>query len=382
MKKAIWSNSNLLERICKLPDFHVGFMDASKKWMYAFLSAIVLLSMSCEKIIDFKKENIEPKIVLYSVIFPDSLITIRLGSSSPVFDPGYTVPELNSAQVKLFIDDAYIESLQYLGNTSKSEYNGDYSFEEFRSFTTAEPGRRYRIEVSATGYKTISSECVLPDPVEILNIDTAYSYRSYSNPYDASIYNFFVIICRLTFKDPPDTDNYYRLFASYQIGNYGHDKTLPFSLEYPVVVEKRTMWMLASEDPLINTGQEGSGNFFEEEISNEYSIFMDELIAGKEYTLSFSLPEMSSFQLDTAYHEFIHYKIELQSITEELYLHLKSASTHKVKEGNFFSEPVLVYSNVRNGLGILGGSSPASRIIEVGSYPVEGVNYTYSGNRY
>lgn len=351
----------------------MSFIRGTDKFLIFIFALLMLVSTSCETIIDFNKGDIKPKIVIYSVLMPDSLIIVRLGSSTPVFEPDFKAPKLNNAEVKLFVNDNYVESLQYIGR-NQSEYNHTYSFEEFQSRMKANPHDNYRVEVEASGYESVSANCFLPNTVEIISIDTSHAFYQ-PDPSWPDAPSWSVINCKLKFKDPPDIENYYRLYASYTTGRYSSDKSQPYSPERPVYVEKHVLWGVGGGDPIINTKQEES--FFEDEIYNEYSIFTDELISGKEYTLRLAVPNWPG-SIDTAYHEFVHYHIELQSISRDLYLYLRSSSAHRVKEGNFFSEPVLVYSNVENGLGILGGSFASSRDLKIGTYPVEGVNYQYS----
>ena len=52
---------------------------------------------------------------------------------------------------------------------------------------------------------------------------------------------------------------------------------------------------------------------------------------------------------------------ELQAISPELYRYLKSAQLYRVSESDAFSEPVQIYSNVKNGWGIFGSLS-SSRV--------------------
>ncbi len=352
----------------------------SHKFLIVILSLLMMISISCETILDFKGKDIKPKIVLYSIVIPDSVITVRLGSSMPVFDPDFKAPKLNNAEVKLFINDGFVETLQYVGSTH-GDYNRTYSFEEFRSGMKVSPRNNYRIEVKSPGYESVSSDCILPDTVEIISIDTISTFTQ-PDPSMQDMPSWRVLNCKLKFRDPPDTENYYRLYASYMAGYYASDKSQPYSPEYPVYVENYVLWRVGGQDPIINTKQDEG--FFEDQIYNEYSIFTDELISGKEYILKFSLPVFrgSMGSMDTAYHEFAHYHIELQSISKELYLYLRSSSAHQMKEGNFFSEPVLVYGNVDNGLGVFGGSFAASRDLKIGAYPVDGVNYRYSSYDY
>ena len=49
--------------------------------------------------------------------------------------------------------------------------------------------------------------------------------------------------------------------------------------------------------------------------------------------------------------------VELQAISPELYRYLKSVELYRVTESDAFSEPLQIYSNVRNGWGIFGSMS-------------------------
>ena len=49
--------------------------------------------------------------------------------------------------------------------------------------------------------------------------------------------------------------------------------------------------------------------------------------------------------------------VELQAISPELYRYLKSVELYRVMENDAFSEPVQIYSNVKNGWGIFGSLS-------------------------
>ena len=44
-------------------------------------------------------------------------------------------------------------------------------------------------------------------------------------------------------------------------------------------------------------------------------------------------------------------------------------------DGAFLVEPVLVYSNIENGLGVFGAASNTIERINYGHYPVDGVYY-------
>jgi hypothetical protein len=179
-------------------------------------------------------------------------------------------------------------------------------------------------------------------------------------------------LTKIRFQDPPEEENYYRLVVRRSSGTYSGDKYMPFSAEFPVIVSEDMEVWIDTEDPLLVPTEENS--LFGSDVPNTFSIFSDELISGKEYELVFNILQADP-PIDTSYHEFLHIKLELQSISRDLYMFLLTFSAHSTLEGDFLSEPVMVYSNVDNGLGVFGTSVPSRFSILQGSYPVEGVNY-------
>ncbi len=105
---------------------------------------------------------------------------------------------------------------------------------------------------------------------------------------------------------------------------------------------------------------------------NEYYVFTDELIPGKEYTLNL---KYTGFNFNTEHYEFLRASFRLNSITRDLYLYLQSYSVYGQTEGNPLAEPVPVYTNIINGLGIVGALSFSQDSLKIGEYPVEGVQY-------
>ena len=123
-------------------------------------------------------------------------------------------------------------------------------------------------------------------------------------------------------------------------------------------------------DPIMQPSQENE--LFGGNLSNPYGIFTDELIAGMEYDLTLKFYEQD---IDTGFHEFYLYNIELHSISKEMYLYLRSLTAYQQTEGDFISEPVIVYSNIYNGLGIFGTQMVSRVSLSKGEYPADGVTY-------
>ena len=105
--------------------------------------------------------------------------------------------------------------------------------------------------------------------------------------------------------------------------------------------------------------------------SNEYNVFSDEILNGKEYTLSFSTNQntavaLPGYDLNNITRENLKTEvyIDLQSISKSYYLYLKSRSASS-NSNNFFSEPIQIHNNVEGGIGILGSYSSNVRKINL-----------------
>ncbi len=333
-----------------------------------FLAGIIA---SCEKVIEFEGEALEKKLVMYSMLNPDSVIDVYISYSHPIFDHSFSYAQLPNANVSLFRDDTFIETLTYRSPFSVSEYGPAPSLSNYVSVSEIPvPGSTYRLEVSVPGYQSISSEAVLPTPVPIISLDTAtisYTESDFDFTWVRSAWK-----ATIRFRDPPDEENYYRLVLRHIYGSYTGDKSLPYSNEYPVVVADEEILWIQSDDPLLNPEEDNS--IFGSNIPNSFSVFSDELISGKEYELDFTI-DPYYFTIDTAYHEFFQLQIGLQAITKDLYLYLVTYTAQDMLGNDLFSEPVIIHSNVNEGLGIFGAAASSNRSITQGSYPDEGVYY-------
>jgi len=323
---------------------------------------------SCEKVIEFEGEALERKLVMYSVMNPDSLIDLYISYSHPIFDTDFSYEQLTSANVSLFRDDTFIETLTYRTPLPKPLYAPEVSLSNYVSISEIPvPGRSYRLEVSLPGYISVSSEAVLPTPVPIISLDTTrITYREYDwewSEWHAS----------LRFRDPPGEENYYRLVLRQISGFYTGEKFLPYSNDFPVIIAEEDILWIQTDDPLLNS-EEDDNSIFGSDIPNTFSVFSDELISGKEYELDFLINPYLEY-LDTSYHEFFQFRIELQTISKDLYLYLRTYSGQYENGNDFFAEPVIIHSNVRDGLGIFGASTSSDHSITHGSYPVDGVYY-------
>jgi hypothetical protein len=328
----------------------------------AAVTLIVITSVACETVIDYRGPDATPKVVIYAVLDPDSLISVLVSESHSVFRVRYQPGQIPDAVVRVYRDGVLLETLTYTEPEPAPDYTPESPYSLYVSDATRpEPGNVYRIEAEVPGLPVVYGEAVVPLPVAATITDT--SSTDLGNGYRE-------LVVRFRFRDPAGEKNYYRFTASGMTGYYYGSKSEPFNPFIPVNVQEQELSYGSLSDPLIAPQQED--DIFDMYLANTYFLFTDDLIPGREYSLRMAY---TGVYPDTDFNEFLRARFCLNNITRDLYLHLQSYSAHIQTRDNFLAEPVPVYTNVVNGLGVVGASSAACDSLKIGEYPVEGVTY-------
>jgi hypothetical protein len=357
-----------------------------KKNSYILLIAIITLLLSaCQKEIEFDEKLIQPRLVINSFIAADSLIDVKVSASKSIPGLEKTFPWPDDATVKLFVDGIETETLEVYYIEAEETPNDIWFYYDntkptcgYRSVSTkAETGRNYRLEVTHDDYDMASAETFLPHKPEIINIKTEDITENY---YGQDLRGIQVT---LRFKDVPNEKNYYRLNISTFTGNWFPNFDTKDDTTGVIQLSHNNIGNVSSSDKLLNQNEEDANDFLFGSPGNAYNLFTDDLIDGKEYELTFSIypnnntiwynGELMVFGEKPG--EFYQITIQLQTITKDAYLYMRSSYAQRWYGNDFFSEPVQVYSNIENGVGIFAGFNPSMFEISKGEYPVEGIEY-------
>ena len=308
---------------------------------FAFLASLTLL-LACEKEITFRPNNQIPFLVMNGYLNPDSAWNIGVSQSIPMGNKTANDKE-GDAVVKVFEKDIPIETLRY--NEVSKRYTG-----------TGKPlaGKEYKITIEKNGYLPIEATSVIEPSPKVLNVsivkDSLIKDRAFAT---------------VTFSDQAGVKNFYRLVVA---NEDEFEKRPSWAINNPN--SSGSGWIgstyidyslgIRSNDPNLSWhNQSSSAGVFDDVPNNIFNIFNDELIEGKTYSLTFSYslsryPEAKNNTL-----------IYLQSMTIELYMYLKSLSAQYYFGDDPLLEPIQVYSNVKNGGGILGGYNSSKFSISV-----------------
>lgn len=303
---------------------------------------LVFTLFSCETEIEFEGDEVETVLVLNGFACKDSTIEITLTTSRFFLAVSDTFQKVSNATISLVVNQQYIENLTHIGN---GIYKSSYK---------PQAGDHLKLTASASGYKTITAEDVMPENISNFEVkknttvsDTLfYQETGLENeglflyfPSIDSIHHF-----TLRFKDSVGRGQYYRILAHY--GN-----TDNYSNNYELDMKDNVVFGF--------NDQTSSEMGFESTETNQFQIFSDELIDGTTHEFQFELKKtMYLFKQngqwviqDRMYQSNVY--IELQSISKAYYLYLKTLEKYMNFEP-MFSEPVQIYTNVKSGLGIFG----------------------------
>lgn len=312
----------------------------------SILSILLLVCtlLSCETEIPFNGKETKPQLTVNCLACTDSIIKVKVTASRFFLSNETEFKIITNATVLLYVNGTFKENMISVG---EGTYQSNYAPSE---------GDIVRIEVSATGYDAIWTEETFPSAVGSFQIDTTQTnkdtipllrggyYYGYSDlPLDTVgiSYNSNIRF-NVTFSDPSEQTNYYRLVVHYlsKNGEYNMENT----------------YLSGFDDIVFGTKKNNLDGLFTESSNDPYNIFSDELIDGKTHTISFKYDfnvNEYTIPIDPNALDSRSITIDLQSISKSYYLYLKSLNALS-SSAPFLSEQVQIYTNVNNGLGIYG----------------------------
>lgn len=273
--------------------------------LYAIL--LVILISACQKESRIPIPYDGDKVVLNSLIQPDSLVYIRVTKSKPVKESGnLRFPELQNAVVVMEENGKTLPTPQWTVINGKGYYV---------SQGVAKAGMQYRVSVSYTGLASVAAADSTPAGPDI---------RDASAQKTANRVRFFL-------KDIAAEKNYYRIRV------YNADTV------NGVIVPLKLDTVKFRLDPSYN-------NSFADIIGNSYYsevLLTDERINGKDV-----LFVLQTSKAITASHMIV----EVSGLTRGAFKYLDASYTQRLEDRvDFASDPISIYSNVENGYGILAG---------------------------
>lgn len=293
--------------------------------------AIISVISACRKKLDIDIPEADKNIVVNGIITPDSLIKINISKSQNSLDNG-KIPYLETATVKLYEDDEFIEELSH--TTS-----GNYI-----STINPEINKKYKINVDYENLKSVNAKIELINSVEIISIDTSKVVST--EDYGGENSKFFL---KIKFDDNANEENYYFISLTISVPEYAYaeDTTIFIGMTELLAGVNSNDPVFRNEDSYFNfEGMEGRA-------------FSDKLFNGKQYTLKVNTTYWNGNYSPYGYQEYdteqTTVKIKLLTINRDIYNYIISYNLNDQTGDDPFAQPVQVYTNIENGLGLFSG---------------------------
>lgn len=271
--------------------------------LFLILSSTLLVSSCVETVDDVDISGEGEKLVLTSFITPDAdTIYANLSQSTPYFDDNNQSsninPQIKNATLNLSNGkSAY--SMKYDSTNNNFHLLTDSSFK-------IKTGHTYTIKAKAPGFENVKSECTVPysAPNDIKLIDKYTTHGNFNNDLIGLVFEF---------KDIPSEENFYRLSFFEKEANLNNDSSWQQNDHY---------WKFNKNTYVLSDDKRDGQNIKVRAEMNDFSGQKD-------------------------------IRIMLLSVDEHYYNY--HDKLNRFGSGNPFSEPVILYSNIKNGLGVFSG---------------------------
>ncbi len=289
------------------------------KYFILNLASYIVL-VSCEQFIEVELPGQEPRMVLNALLEPSDTLKVFLTKSRGVLegrDYEYEFDLVEGADVYLKDQEGQIFPLGYIDRSRPYETDAFYylSGHEFLDDQT------YEIVAEKEKFPIISSKQKLPNKIKIKSIDMI----NLGPTGGSEDHNLFEV--KVKFDDPPGRD-YYEISGRI----YGSDI---------LVSEGDTSLHFYSSDLY---PQPVNPVYQKDFLMRNVLLFDDILLKGSESEMVFRTSIRRNIDLEVT--------IGLSHVSESYYLFYDTADLQQYNRGDFLSQPVLVYNNVTNGLGI------------------------------
>lgn len=282
------------------------------------LSAMVFAS--CETPLDIEYLDTEEKVVVNAMGNADENLNLRL-TYSRWFLSEKPFKEITNATVSLLANGQKVDegALRVDGSTyPKKKY---YSFDNY----LPKEGDMLKLDIQVPGKEPITAECRVPYKPQMSN----FTVKEHN--VDDGYASYKELGISFLLHDNPNEKNYYML----QIYSFDQDYLQYFSI---------TDYLLVETD--VAGAIEGDMS-----VTDNVFLFSDEKINGLNYNINLEL-SIDMYSYDNGGLQF-----RLIAIPEALYYYMRSLDLMTDDMQEVFGEPVQIYNNISNGIGIFAISS-------------------------
>ncbi len=343
-----------------------------KSFFFSFLASILLLT-SCKSLVTDIDIPYEDRLVVQCFISPqDTLLEVSVTQTAPVIgtivDGAERYPNILNANVVL-TDGQKSVTIPYKTLQLPSSYDadGEYIFTaRSRYYLSAKnlpivAGKTYTVKVSAPGFQSVEGSCVIPTKVvaekDISSIQTTVTGTAGRGGGGGGGATITYPSIEVRFRDIVGEESFYSIGQFfYQKGTY---------LDAAGAKKLRVNWTTKYEY-IADRGQENQtliAQAFDLRSFNNFSSFGGGGNGGGGPNGSGG-PQgggtTTTVTVTDRYNE-----IYVANTDRAYYLYNTAIDKIRKANGNPFAEPVLTYTNIKNGLGVMAGYNQSRIVVKV-----------------
>ncbi len=351
----------------------ITMMTRHTKYFQLIIVLASTMLTSCVNDVPYDAEIGAPKLVLNAMLRADSMLTATVGRTAHFLDTEEP-QRLDDATVTATIDGEDI-ALVY-----------DEATQTYTSNHTLRAGEEVTLTAThALGTATATERVMQPTPIAVVK-RTMLPFTPPGDPLSAVLLNEVdsALLVSIFIDDPAEETNYYRLTIDYE-GSYevtfpddiytrGYNTTEETFYPHYLFTESSTRLMTTSE----SMSQMFSGLLYMS--STNSFIFTDQNLRDADglpiVDFLFLLESPASpndmhnpesgwtdedgednyiSPADTVSSATYHYAFMLEHLSEDYYKYLEDVAAFDMTGGAFVGEPLPIHTNIRGGLGIVGG---------------------------
>ncbi len=287
---------------------------------YGALLVFMTALLSCEKVIEPKSlPQQDSRLVVNALFYGNSTVYINVSASKSIVS-NKAVKYIDNAICALYDNGVFVENLL---NYKGGNYTGKTQIKE---------EHRYELTVSAPGYTTVSASTQIPSAFSYTNltrydtIDSGFNLSDFAGKTNLNC----SIKMRGTVIDDSQVKNHY-LVQPFIVAFGPYNQQLPISFK-----------------PYISSIGSTNGG---------YSLDLDDTKPVNGNQIPFDVVINHYQEIDTTDLRSLKLYLYFYSMSDEYYKYRTAISKQQTTGVSLFSEPVLDYSNVTNGMGIMAGAS-------------------------
>lgn len=292
----------------------------------AFIITNLFLFSACEKDIFLKLKEGGGRLVLFSFLTPDSVFQVHL-SKSVNYSSVDDFERVYDGYIKVIRNGEQIDSFAY-------PYRDLWAK---RNMLNISEGDIFEIVAGDSNGNKVSGAVSVPVAVAIEKLDTIRRLA----PDVSGVLRYF-IDCYITFKDPPQVDNYYQLLLAEEVWQK-NGNGLKYSYQLVNFLKDDPVFYIRDQEGSLLSGIDFKGTF------------PDQLINGLEYSLKVRIP--AAYVVNPGTNQKRRLVFILLSQSRDYFDYLRS---RVVAEYNYelpVVDPIKIHSNIIGGLGLIGGIS-------------------------